>query len=600
MHHDALDISGGYKVEIFLDIVGEIIELLKLVDGPTDYMMSFTVDWFLVLVITAIIFKKRRKIIFRMLAFVPLLNFAVFYLINYTKGAQLIGFLRYGPGLAAALIYLAISLWISKGKRKVLPLIINGILVALISAWSVFYVLALGNSYHFGNFSHPGYKKSMTKLIDELEANYVLRDYKEIDFEALRAEYIPMAAEAQENKDEEAFAEAVAKLCYEFHDGHLSINITDDELAYKVSEKMAGNDYGFSMIRTDDGKTTAILTDENSDAYNKGIRNGVVITSWDGVPVDEAIANTKCVQFSIYMVAYPIAENEEVVKPIFLAGRGGDSVKVRFIDESGAEKEIAVKSSGSYLNRLNQALYPLTDKWCYEFAEAKMIDDHCGYLCIPWESFDSAKDISAALVDEYPELKELLVSRIEGLKAQGMDRLVIDIRGNDGGIDVVYEEVVSLFTKETMVAYGGFYDGKNYVKSEKWAWTVEPDGRYSDIPVVVLVNAGTASSGDMLAYRLSNCPNVTMMGVTTTWGSAQSLGGMCLLSGGKIQVRYPIIATLGENNEILVDAGKDRVSTIRLDEKIPLDSKAVKIYYEIDGDYDLAYARIYLNKKFED
>ena len=243
---------------------------------------------------------------------------------------------------------------------------------------------------------------------------------------------------------------------------------------------------------------------------------------------------------------------------------------------------------------------PLTDKWCYEFAEAKMIDDHCGYLCIPWESFDSAKDISAALVDEYPELKELLVSQIEGLKAQGMDRLVIDIRGNDGGIDVVYEEVVSLFTKETMVAYGGFYDGKNYVKSEKWAWTVEPDGRYSDIPVVVLVNAGTASSGDMLAYRLSNCPNVTMMGVTTTWGSAQSLGGMCLLSGGKIQVRYPIIATLGENNEILVDAGKDRVSTIRLDEKIPLDSKAVKIYYEIDGDYDLAYARIYLNKKFED
>ena len=150
------------------------------------------------------------------------------------------------------------------------------------------------------------------------------------------------------------------------------------------------------------------------------------------------------------------------------------------------------------------------------------------------------------------------------------------------------------------LTYGGFYDGKNYVKSEKWAWTVEPDGRYSDIPVVVLVNAGTASSGDMLAYRLSNCPNVTMMGVTTTWGSAQSLGGMCLLSGGKIQVRYPIIATLGGNNEILVDAGKDRVSNIRIDEKIPLDDKAVKIYYEIDGDYDLAYARIYLNKKLEE
>lgn len=582
-------------MEIFLDILGEIAEMLKLVDGPTDYMMSFSFDWFLVLVIFAIFAKKKRKAVFRFLAPVPLINFAVFYLINFTKGAQLIGFLRYGPGLAAAIIYLLISLWISKGKRRVLPLIINGILTALIGAWMVFYVLGLGASYHFGNFSHQGYKKSMAKLIDELEANYVLRDYKEIDFDALRAEYIPMAQEAQKNKDEAAFAEAVAKLCYEFHDGHLSINITDDELASKVSEKMAGNDYGFSMIRTDDGKTVTILTEENSDAYAKGIRNGVTITSWDGVPIDEAIAKTRCVQFSIYMVAYPIAENEDVVRPIFLAGQGGDEVKVGFIDENGTEKEVTVKSIGSYLNRLDAALWPLTDKWCSEFAQARMLDEHCGYLCIPWESFDDSKDISAALMDEYPELRELLISRIEGLKAQGMDRLIIDIRGNDGGIDVVYEELVSLFTNETMITYGGFYDGKEYRKSDNWAWTIEPDGRYCDIPVVVLVNAGTASSGDMLAYRLSQCPNVTMMGLTTTWGSAQSLGGMCLLSGSKIRVRYPLIASLGENNEILVDAGKDRKSSIVLDEKIPLDSKALKIYYELDADYDLAYARHFIN-----
>lgn len=582
-------------MEIFLDILGEIAELLKLVDGPTDYMMSFTVDWFLVLVIFAIIAKKKRKVIFRILAPVPLLNFAVFYLINFTKGAQLIGFLRYGPGLAAAIIYLLISLWISKGKRRVLPLIINGILTALIGAWMVFYVLGLGASYHFGNFSHQGYKKSMSKLIDELEANYVLRDYKEIDFEALRAEYIPMAEQAQKNKDEAAFAEAVAKLCYEFHDGHLSINITDEELASKVSEKMAGNDYGFSMIRKDDGKTVVILADESSDAYAKGIRNDYVITSWDGVAIDEAIDNTRCVQFSIYMVAYPIAENEEVVKPIFLAGKGGDTVKVGFIDENGTQKEVTVKSIGSYINRLNSALMPLTDKWCYEFAEAKMLDEHCGYICIPWESFDPTNDISAALMDEYPELKELLVSKIEGLKVQGMDRLILDIRGNDGGIDVVYEEVVSLFTNEKMVAYGGAYENNVFRKSDKWAWTVEPDGRYSDIPVVVLVNAGTASSGDMLAYRLSNCPNVTMMGLTTTWGSAQSLGGTCLLSGGKIQVRYPLIATMGENDEILVDAGKDRKASITLDEKIPLDDKAVYCIYTLDGDYDLAYARHYIN-----
>lgn len=587
-------------MEVFLDIVGEILELFSLVDIQTKYITVFTAVWFFVLIAFTVFVKKNNKRIFKILAFIPLLNFAVFYLFNFTRGAQLLGFLRYGPHLAAALIYMVISLWISRGKRKVLPLIINGFLSAVIVAWSVFYVLAIGSAYHFGNFSHPGYKKSMAGLINELEANYVLRDYKEIDFDHLREVYIPMAEEAEKNKDEEAFAEAVANLCYEFHDGHLSIRITDEELSWKVAEKMAGNDYGFSMIRTDDGKTVVILAEENTESFEKGIHNGVVITGWDGVPIDEAIEKVRCVQFSIYTVAYPVAENEEFVKPVFLAGKGGDTVNVRFIDDSGVEKEVTINKIGCYLNRFNAAIYPLTDKWSQEFGKAFMLDEHCGYICIPRESFDETRDITAALADEYPEVRELLISRIEELKAQGMDRLIVDIRGNDGGIDVVYEELVALFAKERTISYGAFYDGKTYRKSQHWSWVIEPDGRYSDIPVVVLVNAGCASSGDMLAFRISQCPNVTMMGITTTWGSAQSLGGECLLSGGHIMVRYPLIATLDENDSIVVDAGKDRKSSIELDEKIPFDSKAIKIMYEMGADYDLAYTRLYLNTRMEE
>ena len=288
------------------------------------------------------------------------------------------------------------------------------------------------------------------------------------------------------------------------------------------------------------------------------------------------------------------------MKPIFLAGKGGDTVNVRFIDDSGVEKEVTINKIGSYLNRFNAAIYPLTDKWSQEFGKAFMLDEHCGYICIPRESFDETRDITAALADEYPEVRELLISRIEELKAQGMDRLIVDIRGNDGGIDVVYEELVALFAKERTISYGAFYDGKTYRKSQHWSWVIEPDGRYSDIPVVVLVNAGCASSGDMLAFRISQCPNVTMMGITTTWGSAQSLGGECLLSGGHIMVRYPLIATLDENDSIVVDAGKDRKSSIELDEKIPFDSKAIKVMYEMGADYDLAYTRLYLNKRMEE
>ena len=582
-------------MKIFLDIVGEIIELLSLADKPTGYIMGFTAIWFLVLVIAAIVTKKNKKIVFSILAVIPVINFAVFYLFNYTKGVQLPGLLRFGPHLVAALVYCVAAIVMSRGKRKVLPLIISGVLTVLLSVFSVLYVFAMGSAYHYGNFTHSGYERSMSQLIDELEANYVLRDYKEIDFEYLRSTYIPMAAEAEKNRDEAAFAEAVANLCYEFHDGHLSIRITDESLSQKVRDKMAGNDYGFSMMRLDDGKTVAILCDENSEAYKLGIHNDTVITAWDGVGIDEAISGVRCVQSIAQMCAYPIESNEELVKPIFLAGQGGDKIKVRFIDDLGSEKEVTLTANGSYFSRLMSATIPLTEKWCSEFGQAKMLDDHVGYICIPVERFDAVKDLPAALKDEYPELKELLISRIDGLKSQGMDKLVIDIRGNDGGIDVVYEQVVSLFTDKQMVAYGAFYDGKKFNKSDNWAWTVPVDGRYKDIPAVVLVSAGCASSGDMLAYRLSNCPNTTMMGITTTWGSAQSLGGECILSGGHIEVRYPIIATLDEEGKIIMDAGKDRKSSLKLDKRIPMDKTAVYCIYGLGGDYEIAYARKYLN-----
>ena len=582
-------------MEMFIDILKEILELVQLVDLPTAYLMLFTPAWLLVLIGFVIFVKKSVKPLFKVLSFIPLLNFAVFYLFNYTRGAQLVGLLRYGPHLVAAVLYLVAGLIISRGKHKVIPLIISGLLAVLISGWSVLYVLGLGSAYHFRNCSHPGYEKSMAGLIDELEKNYVLRDYKEIDFDALRAEYLPMAAEADKNKDEEAFAEAVANLCYEFHDGHLSMRINDDDLSVKVAEKLAGNDYGFSMIRKDDGKTVVILADEDSEAVKLGIHNDVVITKWDGVPVDDAISKVKCIPPVIYMCAYAVAENEEMAKPVYLAGQGGESVKVSFIDDSGTEREVTVSKTGSYLGRMNQALLPLTGKSHTEFGFAEMLDEHVGYLCIPRESYSETGDISAALQDEYPEIRQLLIDRIEGLKSQGMDRLIIDIRDNDGGIDVITEEIVSLFTKKQMVSYGAYYNGKTYRKSESWAWVIPVDGRYSDIPVVVLVNAGCASNGDLLAYRLSQCPNVKLMGLTTTWGSAQCLGGEVLLSGGKINVRYPLIATLDENGKIMIDAGKDRKSVVTLDEKIPMDDKAVYCIYTLGGDYDLAYARHYLN-----
>ena len=573
-----------------MELILKICECFRIIDFPTAYIMIFSGAGLLVLIAAVAFVKPKNPDVYRILGFIPLLHFAVFYFLNYTKGYFMLGFSRYGWFLIAAFIYALTGLIIARKEKKVRHLVITGVLNFITFSLSVIYIMGISHYARFTNYSHMNYEQSMAAVIDEIEGHYILSEHKQIDYDALRAKYIPMAAEADLNGDEEAYAEAVMNLCYEFHDGHLSAYFLDDDLRSRVNDNMYGNDYGFSMISTDSGVTVAILTAGDSDAYALGIHDGTVITGWDGTDIDEALRNVSCVTTGWPTPSFPTSENEDFMRPIFLAGNGGDTVKVRFIGDDGKETEVTLESKGSYYNRFMAAMKPITGKRCDEFAYCEMLDSRCGYLCIPEEEYDTSGDIIAALTDDYPAVKELLISRIDQMRSQGMDRLIIDLRDNDGGLDVISAAVASLFTTEEIRTYSGFISGGKLVETKYWKWTVPADGRYSDIPVVVLVNAGTASAGDILTYNLSTCPNVTVMGITTSWGCAQGVAQTCLLSGGSIRLRYSIMATLDEDRNIYIDPGPDRVSGITLDEKIPFDMDAVNKMYVQGLDYELEYA----------
>lgn len=593
----------------------KICDMLSRLDMPTAYIMLFTPSWLLVFLLAAGMVKSGKKLICKILAVIPILNFVIFYLLNYTKGFHEVGIKRFGPHLIAAVIYCVAALLFSRAKKRTLPIILSCIAMICVSFWSLLYVLGIREVWHLGNYSKMGYEDSMAALIDDLEENYVLGRYKGIEYDELREEYIPKAAEAEKNGDEVAFAVAVQELCYEFHDGHLCCFMLDNELDTKVSERLYGTDHGFSMIRRDDGKIVAILADEGSDAYQKGIRNGVIITGWNGIDIEEALKDVKCVT-DLWIEDFPIEENEDIARPMFLAGMGGDKITVEFIDEDGSAKNIEIEGNCSYLDRLTAATEPFTSLRAYDaivnwpdpynmvihddLGFAKMLDEHCGYICIPGEMYDDMGDLFATLSDEYPEIKDNMVSKIEKMKALGMDRLIIDIRGNCGGYYAICEEIVSLFTKEEIVKYCGFATEDGFEPSKGWIWTTEADGRYSDIPVVVLVNAGCASCGDLVAYDLGMCENVTLMGMTTTWGCAQEAAGQCRLTDCMIGVNYPIIATLEEDGTVAVDAGADRQSSVILDEKILIDEKTIDALYVEERDIELEYALEYINRQAGD
>lgn len=459
------------------------------------------------------------------------------------------------------------------------------------------------------NYSRYSYSDGFRKMLSTMEKEYCLSSWKHTDYDALLEEYLPQIEEAERDNDKVRFAAIITEVTCRFYDSHVSAYLPK-EINMPTYEYMAGNDYGLSLARIDDGSVIAVmvedeinkrdicLADDLCELDKIGIHNGTQILSWDGRDINEAIADVDCF---FPALQYPVRSNEDAFRPFFLAGKGGESVEVTFIDDDGKEQSAELKRIGGYSNRLIWT--------CRLFSEnikadtnnyACMLDDRCGYLRVSREHYDTLSDNIAAVKNGYyPELTEMYAGLIGDLRSQGMEYLVIDIRDNGGGYDCCGGALASLFTDEKrhMVSFG-YEDAEGYhIKENQYIF---PDGRYMDIPVAALVNSECVSAGDGLAKFLSDCPNVTLMGITASSGVNQNNGGQIYLAEG-ICVNYPVYLSLSEDGEPLIDTDYTRENRIPLDVTIPLTKEAAMKMFSVDNiisigsiDPDLEYAVSYL------
>ena len=93
-----------------------------------------------------------------------------------------------------------------------------------------------------------------------------------------------------------------------------------------------------------------------------------------------------------------------------------------------------------------------------------------------------------------------LTEAIENLKTQGMQSLILDLRGNPGGLLPQAIGVVSKFIPagKTVVSVKG---RTNYVKAQELR-TV--GGEFEDFPLVVMINGGSASASEIVAGAIQD------------------------------------------------------------------------------------------------
>ena len=122
-----------------------------------------------------------------------------------------------------------------------------------------------------------------------------------------------------------------------------------------------------------------------------------------------------------------------------------------------------------------------------------MIDDEVGYI-----SFIKFNDMASSRVKE----------AFEDLKAQGMKKLILDVRGNPGGLLNEAVEITNYFIpKEEVVV-------TTKAKIKKWSdiYKTKRDPLDLEVPIVVLIDGRSASASEILAGSLQDMDRAVIVG----------------------------------------------------------------------------------------
>ena len=127
---------------------------------------------------------------------------------------------------------------------------------------------------------------------------------------------------------------------------------------------------------------------------------------------------------------------------------------------------------------------------------AGMIDDTTGYILQSGFTEGVSQQIKANFLD---------------LKSKGMKRLVLDLRGNGGGLMSEAVNIISLFVPKGSLAVSS--KGKALGSSHEYRTQTDPID--TEMSIIVMIDGGSASASEIVSGGLQDLKRATIMGKTS-------------------------------------------------------------------------------------
>ncbi|HEX7087333.1 MAG TPA: S41 family peptidase [Vicinamibacterales bacterium] len=230
----------------------------------------------------------------------------------------------------------------------------------------------------------------------------------------------------------------------------------------QLRERQEGRYYGLGItIQVIDGDITVVGIFEGSPAYQKGIRRGDIIAKIAG----------------------------EDAK-----GWTSDQAVRRLRGPKGSTIEVSLKRVG--FDQLITLEVPRDEITIPTIPAAFMVDDRTGYVRLQDFAEHTDRDLGRALQE---------------LSNQGMQRLLLDLRDNPGGpLDQAIRVANRFLPKNDLIV-----STRGRVRNSRQVFPATEEGDFTRIPLVLLVNRGSASASEIVAGAIQDHDRGLIVGETT-------------------------------------------------------------------------------------
>lgn len=241
-------------------------------------------------------------------------------------------------------------------------------------------------------------------------------------------------------------------------------NFLAPEAYSSMREKQQASFYGLGiLVGMRAGRLTVITPIDGTPASRLGIRAGDIIHRIEGEPTEK------------------LALDEAVSR---LKGPKDTQVRITIL-RAGFDEPLELT--------VTRAEIPQTTvRYSY------MIEPGTGYIAI--------SDFSRATGDE-------VARALDRLRADGMQRLLLDLRNNGGGL---LDQAVAV-ADQFLPPGASIVETRGRVRDSRQGFAAAGNQRTLDLPVVVLVNGGTASAAEILSGAIQD-HDVGLVVGAPTWG----------------------------------------------------------------------------------